>query len=188
MKRKMLLDLSMCSTKRFDNLSSRGQLPYIQKRLAGGISHDSEKGQKMAEYTLQEAFQLRVMLNLIDNQGLSIETARYIAGNCISKLLFAEDGYLCDPASQPWLICVLEKPVEGSQAGRMLHAVSMNKMALKIYDDVKSEHLAFAVLVDAKAISDQIFQKSEELGLLKGTGLERAEDGEFPMMIWAVEG
>lgn len=66
MKRKGLLLVSGCGEKRFESLASRNQLPF-----------PTPEG-KWNEYTLQQAFDLQLMLAGVDTWGASIDLALYL--------------------------------------------------------------------------------------------------------------
>lgn len=66
MRRKGLLLVSGCGEKRFENLAARNQLPF-----------PSPEG-KWNDYTLQQAYDLQLMLTGMDTWGASIELAQYV--------------------------------------------------------------------------------------------------------------
>lgn len=80
MKRKQLLYVTECNERRFDTLHMRDQLPFLKTRG------------RWAEYSVEEAFRLRVMLDLIGSEGqadplggLGHKAALSITNNALSK-------------------------------------------------------------------------------------------------------
>jgi hypothetical protein len=83
MKRKQLLYVTECNGKRFDTLHTRDQLPFLKTRG------------RWAEYSLQDAFLLRILLAFIDDipdvsgeryRALKIRSATRIVNEVASKL------------------------------------------------------------------------------------------------------
>lgn len=102
MKRKQLLYISDCNEKRFDTLQTREQLPFYKTRG------------RWAEYSLEDAFRLRLMLDLIGGEapsdplgGLSHKTALSITQNTLSKhSILQGETALEDLAEADWWIGV----------------------------------------------------------------------------------
>lgn len=93
MKRKDLLKITGCDAKRFENYHWRNQLPFIaapQPDSKGDPDYQVEM--RRANYSLRDAFQLRVFMDVSEKDGLSIEAAKYIAGNCIHHLQMASEA------------------------------------------------------------------------------------------------
>lgn len=72
MRRNKLLEISDCEAERFNSLRRRDQLPF--QRMVAPI----EDASKWGEFTLHEAFALRLMLDLMDEGGVGIDPARAI--------------------------------------------------------------------------------------------------------------
>lgn len=63
MRRKAFCAVADIEPRRFDTLMTRGQVPFTKAEDGWG------------EYSLDDAFRLRLMLDLIDNGGCEIATA-----------------------------------------------------------------------------------------------------------------
>lgn len=151
MKRKNLLTVAACMNKRFDNLALRDQLPFETTPLTA-------KGRQHSDYTLPQAFQLRVMLDLLENQGLSLEVSQYVAGNCLRHLREATERYGYEDI---WLVFAQDRQTtSGDAAGlvnRMLKATTLADLPRLIEEEIQPEdhryEVALIALVNATAIS-----------------------------------
>lgn len=72
MRRNKLLEIADCEAERFNSMRRRDQLPFLR------MVAPTEDGTKWGEFTLHEAFVLRLMLDLIDEGGVGIDPARAI--------------------------------------------------------------------------------------------------------------
>jgi len=67
MRRKAFCVVAEIEPRRFDTMLTRGQVPLTRK--------EDEDGDGWGQYSLNDAFLMRLMLDLIDNGGCEIETA-----------------------------------------------------------------------------------------------------------------
>lgn len=161
MKRKDLLAVSACTNKRFDNLALRKQLPFIPVPVPGLVDPQSERGRKMADYSLEDAFRLRLMLDLVENQGLNLDAAQYAARNAGTALRRDFYGANLDiDGPDIWLVFAQYRPTASGLVPRMLKGATLADMSRLIMEEINPDEarqeLAFIVMVNASAISETV--------------------------------
>lgn len=158
MKRKDLLAAAGCSNKRFDNLALREQLPFRPLPIPGLVDPQSDKGRKLGDYSLRDAFQLRLMLDLVENQGLSLDVARYIASNSARHLIRASERYGDSP--DIWLVFAQNRPDAAGNGMRTLKATTLADLPRLIEADLQPDEyrqgLAFIAMVNATTVSEAV--------------------------------
>jgi len=153
MKRKEFLEIAGCTVKRFDNMRLRDQMPFTPK--PGGVSDDPEG--KHADYSILDAFQLRIFLDAIENKGLPADTATYIAGNCIHHLRAASER-VGQGGDELWVFYAHGRPFRFSDTGetmtpRRLGAGTLAELPAFVRDKLSPEETQFIALVNASVAS-----------------------------------
>jgi hypothetical protein len=97
-KRKGLLLVTGCAEKRFDTLNNREQLPF------------STGAGRWADYSLDDAFRLRVMLTAVDQAGLNLENGLYLAVSGVGKLSMHPLNYPESYGAMWVAVCTVTEP------------------------------------------------------------------------------
>ncbi|SEC27604.1 hypothetical protein [Rhodobacter sp. 24-YEA-8] len=167
MKRKDLLKITGCDAKRFENYHWRDQLPFVAAPEAGiEKDPDYQIEHRRAEYSISDAFQLRVFMDASENNGLSIEAAKYIAGNCIRHLQNAEETVAPD-AGDMWIFYaqgyrqVFPDTGEG-WTPRYLKAGCLQDLSTFIGQEVAGEEVQFVALINATSASARVLAAAFE--------------------------
>lgn len=149
MKRKDLLQIAGCSVKRFDNMQLRGHLPFDSNPGPENAFKvpDADRS-KQADYSLENAFQLRIFLDAVENKGLSVEVAQYIAQNCLHVLRRAKSG--SDVGEETiWLFYAQER----GAPGKVMGAGPMSALEDFLQTKADPDNAQFIVLMNASMAS-----------------------------------
>jgi len=166
MKRKAFLTIAGCTVKRFDNMQLRDQLPF--RPQFGAFGEDAKAEYAQADYSVMDAFRMRVFLDAAENKGLSVEAAKYIAGNCERALRGASavggDGDL-------WIFYAQGRafqPEDGGDAitGRTLGAGTLDTLAEFVAAKVDRDETQFLALINASLASRHVLGSAVKAGLI----------------------
>ena len=162
MKRKGLLAITGCGDKRFETFGTRDQLPF-----------PATTG-KWNDYTLEDAFRLRLMIETLDHAGGDIETALYLAGNGPRKLPMHPLNY---PSSEGEMWVAAGKVTEPNNADDETHsrftvAGRLQDISPKVRDIVKRDFegskVVALVCINVSAVADHVRQEALDFGLPEG--------------------
>jgi hypothetical protein len=84
MKRRALAYVTDCEDRRFDTYLNRGQLPFRPAPLPLDVDIEDPTGpraRRWADYSVRDAFLLRLMLDFVDVGGVDVESGLYTARN-----------------------------------------------------------------------------------------------------------
>lgn len=172
MKRRAVLYITDCEEKRFDNYLFHARLPFIVKSLPL-FPDESERGKRRADYSLADAFALRVMLDFTDGGGVDVEAALYAARNAWGKLYGRADDA---PPGDVYLVLVQGRPTDANEAPRKLFAVTLADIPAIIAAEAAPEETLRVVLVNASAASRFVMERAREFGTVAENDFRPAWD------------
>ncbi|WP_157001531.1 hypothetical protein [Paracoccus sp. S4493] len=176
MKRAALLFCADVDASRFKLLKQRDQLPFLL--------HDQDQDSKWADYSLEDAFRLRIMLDLINDAsketypgGLGPQFAQSVAGNigvqsadvagCRPMFwagVIGFEGINRNDQPEHWLV-----PFTGTLGG-LEEAVSQEQATwAEVYSEISVPRM---FLANATRAAEYIRGRAAELGISEGDGLE----------------
>lgn len=166
MKRRDLLAISGCSVKKFDNLRVREHVPFNYASL-----NDPEG--KQTDYSIVDAFQLRIFLDASENKGLPAEAATYIGGNCVRHLRNAHDPKM--PDADLWIFYAQGRPYQFPDTGefmtpRALGAGTLADLPAFVETKITDADNQFLVLINATFASTLILVGALKAGLIEDNG------------------
>lgn len=166
MKRKEFLKLTGCNVKQLANLKMRKNLPFVPN--TGGHLYDDEG--KQTDYSLLDAFQMRVFLDASENKSLPLETAQYIAGNCLHHLRFG-GGNTVSAEDDLWIFYAQGYQTKFADNGetwtpRKLGAGRLQDLAAFVANKLPREETQFLVSLNANLASDNVLAAAIEHGIL----------------------
>lgn len=164
MRRKGLLAVTGCNDSRFNSLSAREELPFVS---AG----------TWREYSLENAFELRLMLNLVDGAGASLDMARYIVGNSVRDLQLRDFPHpLNFPQSSGdlWVGAAIVSSNDSIEGGVRFHRIHFGGLlpdaiptaeSAKLWD---GETIVGVVMANASEAAREVRKIALEIGLPEG--------------------
>jgi len=165
MKRRAILYATDCEEKRFDNYLFRKQLPFDPAPLPEHIDLNSDRGKRRAEYSVANAFELRLMLDLTDQGGIDVESAQYAAGNAVRKLRWVSGEPTGDDL---YIALVTEVPLPGEDFTRkQLFACRLADLHLVLADNTEPDQVRRVTLVNASAASRFVLARAGEFGVFQ---------------------
>ncbi|MCW1931733.1 hypothetical protein [Pararhodobacter zhoushanensis] len=162
MKRRLVLEVTQCAEKRFDNYHFHKNLPFIAPEPSSFVSVNSDGSKRRADYSARDAFDLRMMMEFTDNGGVDVNSAKYAASNAWRKLLTASERA---PTSDLYLVLVQERPVEGFQP-RQLFAGTLDEVPALIAENTAAEAVQRIVLVNASEASRFVVSSLKHFGVI----------------------
>lgn len=160
MKRHELLVLTGCNVKRFEGYSFRRQLPF-------SVLSTDERGAKRASYALKEAFALRLMMEMVDDSGLDLDAAKYVAANAWTKIVCASEWSGDDDL---WVVFAQERHAVEGIIGRTLFVTTLAHLADAIGEHVEPEAQRRIVMVNVSALSNELRSNADEWDIVEGQG------------------
>lgn len=177
MKRRAVLYVTDCEEKRFDMYLFRQQLPFTPAPLPSHVDEASERGKRRADYSLMDAFLLRLMMDIIDHGGLDVEAATYVAGNIRHRLIMASERLASD--QDVWIGYLQNRPnAEMDFVFRQLFAGSLEEVPEAIRERSEPNDPPRVVLINASAASRFVIDRADEFGVT----VERE-----PRPVWMIE-
>ncbi|MDF3606212.1 hypothetical protein PE067_08750 [Paracoccus sp. DMF-8] len=164
MKRRAILYSADCEEKRFDGYYFRNQLPFVPELPLSGEKDDAHT-RRRAEYSLQDAFLLRLMMEFVDHGGVAIDAAQYSAGNAFHHLALASERVGRD--HDVWLVFIQNRPGELDFAPRALCAGCLDEIPALIRDKSDPSDPPRVVLVNASGASRFVLNRADEFGILR---------------------
>jgi len=159
MKRRAVLYITDCEEKRFDNYHFHGRLPFIVNQPL--FPDESERGKRRADYSVADAFSLRIMMDFTDGGGVDVDAALYAAGNACHKIKYRADDA---PSGDVYLVLVQERPIDSVEAPRQLFAATLEDIPAIIAEKTAPEETRRVVLVNASAASRFVVDRAREFG------------------------
>ncbi|WP_420345000.1 hypothetical protein [Paenirhodobacter sp.] len=166
MKRRAILYVADCEEKRFDGYYFRKQLPFVPD-LPLDSEADDARARRRAEYSLSDAFLLRLMMDFVDDGGVEIDAAKYSAGNAIRHLHRASERLNAD--QDIWLAFLQNRPGELDFAPRALCAGSLDEIPGLIREKSDPSDPPRVVLVNASAASRFVVNRADEFGITRNS-------------------
>lgn len=172
MKRKAFLAIAGCTVKRFDNMQLRDQLPFRPQFGPGADAPQAEYAQ--ADYSVMDAFRMRVFLDAAENKGLSVEAAKYIAGNCDRYLRPVSARATPDGAGEDlWIFYAQGRPYASADTGeqmtpRTLGAGTLASLPAFMAEKVDRHENQFLVLINASLASLYVLAAALKSGVIEG--------------------
>lgn len=164
MKRRAVLYVADCEEKRFDGYYFRKQLPFVPA-LPLDSEEDDARARRRAEYSLLDAFLLRLMMEFVDHGGVEIEAAKYAAGNAFHHLGNASERN--GGGDDIWLAFFQSRPGELDFAPRALGAGNLDEIPALIRGKSDPSDPARVVLVNASAASRFVIDRAAEFGITR---------------------
>lgn len=156
MKRKDFLKISGCTVKQFDNMQARGHLPFRPK--FGSVLEDQQREFAHADYSVMDAFRMRVFLDASGNRGLSAEVAKYIAANCDRHLRAASAKV--QSAEDLWIFYAQERPSSADDTGQKIVGRTLSAGLLEDLPEfvaqMAMEEIQFLALINASRASHDL--------------------------------
>jgi len=159
MKRLDVLQLTGCNQKRFEGYHYRKQLPFY-------LSTDDSRVKTRATYSLEKVFALGVMMESVDDAGLDLEAAKYVASNAVRKLRSASEKI--DNDEDLWLILLQDRENSLGFPARTLVAGTLRMLPELIQQNADEESLRRIVMVNASSVSRAIKANAEEHDISEG--------------------
>lgn len=192
--------ISFCADidpKRFDLFQQRNQLPFPSR---GGDS-----------YTLEDAFNLRLFLDALDDHGVSLDLARYAVQNGVRELsmhplryprshgdMWVAAGMKAEPVKPGYEHALEDLPRSGDfvltrfrVAGRLedIHRLAAEECGhhegYKVEGTGRQIELVRLVALNASRAADFVRDRARELGLPEGDDYTQPPGGEWPA--WMAE-
>lgn len=166
MKRAAFLHCVGIGAPRFKLLKQRDQLPFAPDSAYYFPDSDG----KHADYTLSDAFLLRVFLDATENKGLSIEAAKYIAGNCMWHLRTTADAMPAQTADL-WIFYAQGHVQQLDDSGefwtpRHLGAGRLEDLAQFVNEKLPAAETQFITLINATMASARVLAAAFERGVI----------------------
>ncbi|MEM6677324.1 MAG: hypothetical protein AAF675_05580 [Pseudomonadota bacterium] len=170
MRRAGLLHITDCPLERFNSLRRRGQLPFFDDSKG---EERSDQLSKWQDFSLEDAFNLRLLMDLMDAEGVAHSEADYVVGNALRNLSMHPLNY---PSShgEMWVAGgVLTDPGGSSEkgfwrfhiAGRFGDLPGLAEGQMAGFPD---SQLVRLTSVNASRAADFVRDKARELGLPEG--------------------
>lgn len=164
MKRRAILYITECDPKRFETLLFRKQLPFVPAPLPLHVEADAEQVKRRADYSVSNAFALRLVMDFADQGGLSLEAALYAGRNAVRKLDLVANG--ADPARDVYIVHVAEFALEGEDGDPMqIFACHLDDLAAVLAEKTDPAQVRRITLVNASATSRFVLGRAAEFGL-----------------------
>lgn len=169
MKRAAFLACAGTDAPRFKLLKSREQLPFTPK--LGPRLEDQEAELAHADYSLFNAFQMRVFFDASDNKGISIDAAQYIARNCARHLWDSSERN--KSTGDMWIFYAQGRPYRFPDTGeymtpRTLGAGTLDELASFIETKISLAETQFITLINASMVSDHVLAAAFKAGVIVG--------------------
>lgn len=160
MKRRAILYVTETEEKRFDNYLFHGRLPFIPTSLPP-MPDFTDRGKRRADYSVADAFALRVMMDFTDGGGVDVDAALHAAGNALRAI----EGRTADVhVGDVYLVLTQERPIDSVPAPRQLFAATLAEIPAIITDKTAPEETRRVVLVNASAASRFVIERAREFG------------------------
>jgi len=166
MKRRAILFVTDCEEKRFDTLLFRRQLPFVPAPLPMDLDLTDplgDRAKRRADYSIADAFLLRLMLDFMDQGGVDVESARYAANNALGRI-----GAVADVPGQGdiYVAHVAEKRIPGEDFNPMqLFACRLADLERILSERTDPDQVRRITLVSASAASRFVLARAAEFDL-----------------------
>ncbi len=165
MKRQALLMVTGCDLKRFEGYHFRKQLPFTP--APSPIDGRTDPANRRADYSMQDALSLRLMLDLVEAGGISIDAAKYAAGNALRHLRRASQ--VAAPGADIWLVYAQDRETtvssEETIIPRHVKACVLDKLP-ELIGELQHPELQFVTMVNASRASRYVYEQALAEGIL----------------------
>ncbi|SDX21403.1 hypothetical protein [Roseicitreum antarcticum] len=162
MKRRAIIYLADCEEKRFDNYLYNDRLPFFVTSLSELHDPESEKGKKRADYSVCNAFELRMMLEFTSDGGIDVESARHAAENAAFKLAYA---FQDQPDTDVFVALVQFRKFE-DLTPRAIFVGTFADIAAQIAEKTDAPEVQRVVMVNASEVSRFVLPRAVEFDLI----------------------